>query len=1496
MNIICEGSNNILNEAVNFDDWGSRNTSFTKMDIVIGPDGTVYNTKLIVSYVNNACKILYDLTDKGVIAPFLDALPIIYTFQVPTMATDGSRILINPGFVLELIKLAGIGGVAFVILHEVYHNVFKHAARELADPVKFSDHEKANAAQDYEINWIIEHTFPDQRNEADAKAKGDSIYDSNGKVKQVFAGITEKCHGLIDEKYKDDLWEAIYDKLGSVPKQNPPKQENNNKPMPMSDDMKDGYRDGWNDAIIDLRAKGLVESVKVLPGFLDVCLMMLNESLLPGKSKDYNTGYGLGYNAAMNIIKSLLGGASGQGQSSSGPIFEPVGDLETMKPKVPINPNSAETTSAGSKDPNTPVELNNKNQNQNGQNSQGQGQSGQSQNNQGQGQSGQGQGQSGQSQSGQGTGGQIGQGTGDEQGQENGQNQNGQGGSQGSSEINPGQSQGEENGKYRNGDKIINREGSSDELDSIGGSNSTYDDNKNDDGLISPEEAIKSIEELSKSGTPIKVGTADGGYNGKGDLGTSPHIITDGSLEKIAGTAGADIKSKKLDNPFKDPEKLRKLAAKLDEISRKNGAKSGLPGRGITDIIGTIEDMLKPKIDWKEMLKDYLYGYFSELTDIGYSKKGLSREAYYHIQDYEGETANRFLLFMDTSGSMFCSADDVKQCLAEINEIALGVGAYEIQVVQFCDGIYQKSTYHVGNMPDQITFVNTRSGGTSYVEIFDYIEDLLDENQTFNVAVIMTDSDCYYYGNNLAGRNRDPEDLDYADKIIWMIVDRDQRPLPYWTEAEKVLYLNPEDFNKANAFIIKEEMKATTKNKENKETSIVLAEAIAPRRCINSKLNEDYFEDFNDEIENVDVEKSEEERLQDIAKNIDVKRINFADPNVFNLDKIREWLGSHTSMYSYVTQGADYNIDNYRSYQFPVVIINSDYSIDVYGDITVNAEYLPEFIWFNEIKSVSPNRNRDISQKGSFTFVGGRFTTLPEGCPEKVEGNFKLIRCNNLVSLVNTPYTIGGSMIIQMCPKLKDVSNCIKNLYGQVLTDCNINYDDILNNSIYSRQFKNNVIDKRIEEALEYRKSKSLNEAFRSNIFRRLFNMRENRKALNSLKKINVFWSEIPDDIILPCYGNVQKSLQLRRVVNKDVEGYGITIWCNDKDEISIIGTGDNRSTYTDSKGKEHSWNGNSWLYYNDELPYVINSRIDLARRANNGDSDAIEACERIGIKYNKQDVVNRVLSKGRLSNVNTQMLFTHLYLIPDLCSRAYIIKGTDDIKDSTLKNPELYKNFSYSSQVDRRTDLQASRLESIKGMYLSAKNATDESPLYKKYINNILTDDVARNIFRRRLDVQTALDTIKNMIESAKLTADIARRKIAKLYNNNELEDLEIDALHDYLRWTGYREFIMKATRNAKIIKELADKNSPEDGNYAAYRVDTDNTYMKDINLLFFKGPSALRLDHKYGIDTSSYDKTFVEKYINAAERLASLLEAIATFERGSKEKLTELIQNFNY
>jgi predicted metal-dependent peptidase len=120
-----------------------------------------------------------------------------FTFSIKTMATSPGRLFINPAFYLELESIDYTRAPLFVVIHEIYHNLYRHFERAKQDPIKYnlanpSIRQRCNMAMDYEINPLVEGIC--------SKIQG-------------MEGMTRKCHGLFDERFIGLFWEDIYDIL-----------------------------------------------------------------------------------------------------------------------------------------------------------------------------------------------------------------------------------------------------------------------------------------------------------------------------------------------------------------------------------------------------------------------------------------------------------------------------------------------------------------------------------------------------------------------------------------------------------------------------------------------------------------------------------------------------------------------------------------------------------------------------------------------------------------------------------------------------------------------------------------------------------------------------------------------------------------------------------------------------------------------------------------------------------------------------------------------------------------------------------------------------------------------------------------------------------------------------------------------------------------------------------------------------------------------------------
>ena len=170
-------------------------------------DGTEIDMTFLKKEMESAKTVI--VSQSPLFAPYVHKFVPIYTWLVPTMATDGTRLFVNPSFANKLEWEQKI----FVIIHEIMHCVLLHMERMKARDamVMGSDGKPVslfNIAADFEINAIIVDTLNDFNED-----------------------FIKKIHGLYDVKYLNIPVEQIYDEIKkNIPKMPPNPNKNNNKP------------------------------------------------------------------------------------------------------------------------------------------------------------------------------------------------------------------------------------------------------------------------------------------------------------------------------------------------------------------------------------------------------------------------------------------------------------------------------------------------------------------------------------------------------------------------------------------------------------------------------------------------------------------------------------------------------------------------------------------------------------------------------------------------------------------------------------------------------------------------------------------------------------------------------------------------------------------------------------------------------------------------------------------------------------------------------------------------------------------------------------------------------------------------------------------------------------------------------------------------------------------------------------------------------------------
>ena len=611
-------------------------------------------------------------------------------YRCPTACTDGIRVFMNPIFAYQMIcrcndnimdsyrkhknsgpgwqknfiKEYGVNGVfnsvkeitdfyryrsvAFIILHEIYHQIYRHIQQAKRKPetrnADEATHNLANMAMDAEINRDIEWQFEELK------------------------GCTEEVPGITDgmyiPKYKKWAWNTIFDDYvlqgkqaaekpivpqaiqRGDPNQKQQQQQNGqggNQPQDKPEDRTatESYAKGWNQAIADYKS-GAVDpnTFKELPvdesKFGTVKPPKINQD-------EYNQGY----NDAMNDMYNRLNGLNGNdGQGGKGANFSNLDE----------NPIPQQ---GGGGQSNDDQSQNNQQNQQNQQNQSGQGQGGnqQQQNQNGQNQNGQQQngGQQGQQnqngQNGQQQGGQSGN-------QQNQQGQGGQGGSQGgqqdanSQQGGGGSQSGQQNGQNQNGQ-------------GQGGQNDPNGDSMDDgQGNGGNQEGAQ----MDDDGIPVD---ENGNYNGV----PIPVQIDDMLQNDIIDKADAMEMAENADEPYDSDE----FNDTPEEHAQKNNQKAMQKGlskiKGMGEKLANIDGELNPPhIDtWDEILRDHLINAGSinkqrlkikkpRLTQRWRADRAVPAQRY----DVEGDGCADVFYLIDASGSVCGDQEYLRTVLSEI--------------------------------------------------------------------------------------------------------------------------------------------------------------------------------------------------------------------------------------------------------------------------------------------------------------------------------------------------------------------------------------------------------------------------------------------------------------------------------------------------------------------------------------------------------------------------------------------------------------------------------------------------------------------------------------------------------------------------------------------------------------------------------------------------------------------------------------------------------------
>ena len=199
-----------------------------------------------------------------------------------------------------------------------------------------------------------------------------------------------------------------------------------------------------------------------------------------------------------------------------------------------------------------------------------------------------------------------------------------------------------------------------------------------------------------------------------------------------------------------------RLTAAVQQYERTRGT---LPGH----LAGIIGQILKPEINWREMLAQFVTScYGGSRRWLPPARRHVWEGLYLQSQRDERLKA---VVAIDTSGS---TISDLPKFFGELTSLLNSFGGYDLTVI-YCDAEVQKVEHfdEVNTLDPNRTWETYGGGGTSFTPVFDYVDAHSELDP--NLLIYFTDG----YGDNPRKAPRYP--------VLWLVTNDGAEPAEWGT-------------------------------------------------------------------------------------------------------------------------------------------------------------------------------------------------------------------------------------------------------------------------------------------------------------------------------------------------------------------------------------------------------------------------------------------------------------------------------------------------------------------------------------------------------------------------------------------------------------------------------------------------------------------------------------------------------------------------------------------
>ncbi len=181
-----------------------------------------------------------------------------------------------------------------------------------------------------------------------------------------------------------------------------------------------------------------------------------------------------------------------------------------------------------------------------------------------------------------------------------------------------------------------------------------------------------------------------------------------------------------------EPDELEKFGQKVDEAIHQGGT---LAGRFGVKIPRVIQDLMKPEIDWREVLQDFWSAHVRGADEFTWRRFNKNRVADgYYLPSTINETIGEVILAVDTSGSI--DNTDIAKVASRIQELCDTLPPERIRVLWWDTEVHGEQIFE-GNYSEITRMLKPMGGGGTRAGcVSDYI---VKNNLNADCMIVFTD-------------------------------------------------------------------------------------------------------------------------------------------------------------------------------------------------------------------------------------------------------------------------------------------------------------------------------------------------------------------------------------------------------------------------------------------------------------------------------------------------------------------------------------------------------------------------------------------------------------------------------------------------------------------------------------------------------------------------------------------------------------------------------------